>query len=51
MALPLFTKHATAIILIDKIDNNIEDFNNKKAVELLDKHSSQFEKISGLFRK
>ena len=38
-------------LLIDKIDNNIEDFNNKKAVELLDKHSSQFEKISGLFRK
>ena len=38
-------------LLIDKVDNNIEDFNNKKAVELLDKNSPQFEKISELFRK
>ena len=38
-------------ILIDKVDNNIEDFNNKKAVELLDKKNPNFAKISALFNK
>ena len=36
-------------LLINKIDNNIEDFKNKKAVEYLDKESPFFEKISKLF--
>lgn len=38
-------------LLIDKVDNNIEDFNNKKAVEYLDKESIYFERISSLFNK
>ena len=38
-------------MLIDRIDNNIEDFNNKKAVELLDSKNPNFARISALFDK
>ena len=36
-------------LLVDRVDNSIEDFNNKKAVELLNKESPYFERISALF--
>ena len=38
-------------LLIDRVDNNIEDFNNKKAVELLDNKNPNFARISALFDK
>ena len=38
-------------LLIDKVDNNIEDFNNRKAVELLDKKNQNFARISALFNR
>ncbi len=38
-------------LLIDRVDNNIEDFKNKKAVEYLDPKHQNFAKISALFNK
>ena len=38
-------------MLINKVDNSIEDFDNKKAVEYLDKESRFFDRISELFNK
>ena len=38
-------------LLIDRVDNNIEDFKNKKAVEYLDAKNQNFAKISVLFNK
>ena len=38
-------------MLIERVDNTIEDFDNKKAVEYLDKESVYFERISKLFKK
>ena len=38
-------------MLIDRVDNSIEDFNNKKAVELLDSKNPNFARISALFDK
>ena len=38
-------------LLINHIDKNIEDFNNHKAVELLDKKNPNFNKISALFNE
>ena len=38
-------------MLIDHIDNNIEDFNNRKAFELLDKKNPNFTQISALFER
>ena len=38
-------------LLIDHIDRNIEDFENKKAVELLNKNLPNYREISALFKK
>lgn len=38
-------------LLIDHVDNSIEDFKNKKAVEYLDTKNQNFAKISALFNK
>ena len=47
----IWNQYEVIKLLIDKVDNNIEDFNNRKAVELLDKKNQNFARISALFNR
>lgn len=47
-----FWNHYEVIkLIINRVDNNIEDFKNKKAVEYLDAKNQNFARISVLFNK